>query len=83
VTLFLLRYDRRAGKLLSLGVFGQTERGEARRRRLDAELEINRTGVDHEVVLLEPASEADLRRTHGNCFYSLRELGDQLLRAVS
>ena len=36
--------------------------------RLEIELDLNRKGVDHEVVLLEAASKDELRRTHRRYF---------------
>jgi len=49
-------------------VFEDSERRKAESSRLDIELDLNRRGVDHEVVLLEAASEAALRRTHRRYF---------------
>ena len=42
--------------------------------RLNLELDLNRRGVDHEVVLLEAENEDALRRTHRRYFETLRQL---------
>lgn len=42
--------------------------------RLEIELDLNRAGVDHEVVLLEAASEKALRRTHRRYFEDLKQI---------
>lgn len=62
--IFLVRYDRARGQLVSKAVFADTERAAAHRARLELELQLNKSGVDHEVVLLDAVSEEALRRTH-------------------
>jgi hypothetical protein len=42
--------------------------------RLNLELDLNRQGVEHEVVLLDAPDEAALRHTHGRYFESVVEL---------
>ena len=47
--------------------------------RLDVELALHRQQVDHEVVLLQAASEAALRRTHRRYF----ETASEIVRSTS
>jgi hypothetical protein len=72
--LFLIEYDRSRGRIVSFGSFDDLEGREAEDARLKLELELNRLGTEREVVLLEAASEAALRRTHRRYFEDLSEL---------
>ena len=71
---FLIEYDQHKGTLVDLRRFDDAERRNAEVLRLDLELDLNRRGVEHEVVLLEAESESALRRTHRRYFETLREL---------
>ena len=71
---FLIEYDRERGKIVTFHSFDDSEREEAEHSRLEKELELNRRGVEHEVVILEAPTEAAVRRTHRRYFESLREL---------
>ena len=70
---FLITYDRRAGKLLAIQVFDESRRSEAMKERFAIELR-ERSHPDIEVVILEAASEDDLRKTHRRYFDSARDL---------
>ena len=72
--LFLIEYDRNRGEIVVLQPFPESEKQNAERARLELELELNRLGKDHEVVVLEAASEAALRRTHRRYFEDLGQL---------
>lgn len=72
--LFLIQYDRSQGAVITIQEFDDSERENAENARLDMELSLNRLGTDHEVVLLEAASEEALRRTHRRYFENLSEL---------
>ena len=72
--IYLIEYDRPSGWIVTFGAFGETERLNAENARLGIELELNRRGVEHEVVLLEAASEAARRRTHRRYFEDLRQI---------
>ena len=72
--LFLIEYDRESGKIVTFRSFDDSEREDAEHLRLEKELELNRRGVEHEVVILEAPTEAAVRRTHRRYFESLREL---------
>jgi hypothetical protein len=72
--LFLIEYDRRRGDLVSFQKFDEADRRTAEEARLELELRLNRLEVAHEVVLLEAATESDLRQTHRRYFETLTEL---------
>ena len=72
--LFLIEYDRHEGKLVRIKTFENGENNTAEGVRLDLELELNRKGSEHEVVLLEAPSEDALRLTHRRYFENLSEL---------
>jgi hypothetical protein len=72
--LFLVEYDRALGEIATFRTFADSDRKLAEDSRLDLELALRRRGIDHEVVLLEAASEEALRRTHRRYFESLQEL---------
>jgi hypothetical protein len=72
--IFLIEYNRSKGQLVTFESFADTERSVVEDMRLDLELALLRTQIDHEVVLLEAASEAAIRRTHGRYFMTPMEL---------
>jgi hypothetical protein len=72
--LFLIEYDRSVGELFLFQKFDKANRRMAEDARLELELRLNRLGVAHEVVLLEAATESDLRQTHRRYFETLSEL---------
>jgi hypothetical protein len=72
--IFLMHYDRTAGQIVTLRTFPDSSRQEASEARLALELELKRQGIEHEVVLLEAASEQALRRTHRRYFEGIAEL---------
>ena len=72
--IFLIEYNRSEGRIVTSRDFDDSQRRVAEDLRLKLELDLNRNGVDHEVVLLEAASEEELRRTHGRYFQDLRQI---------
>ena len=72
--IFLIEYDRKRGKIVTFKKFDDSDRRIAEDERLEMELELHRSGVAHEVVILEAASEDIIRRTHRRYFESLSEL---------
>jgi hypothetical protein len=72
--IFLIEYNRAEGKIVNFREFDDSKRRVAEDSRLEMELDLNRKGVDHEVVLLEAASKEALRKTHRRYFEDLREL---------
>jgi hypothetical protein len=72
--IFLIEYNRGEGKIVTKREFDDLQRRAAEDSRLEMELDLNRRGIDHEVVLLEAASEAALRKTHQRYFKDLPQL---------
>jgi len=72
--LFLIEYARTAGKIVSFKEYKDPERETAQSDRLALELRLRQRGEEHEVVLLEAASEQALRRTHARYFEELSDL---------
>jgi hypothetical protein len=72
--IFLIEYNRREGQIVTFRTFDDSLRREAEDARLKVELDLNRKGVGHEVVLLEATTEDELRRTHRRYFEDLRQL---------
>lgn len=72
--IFLIEYDRNRGEVITFEKFHNSERQDAEEARLKKELELNRLGVEREVVLMEAATEEALRRTHRRYFENLDEL---------
>lgn len=71
---FLIRYNRKSGQIVSRQAFPDADRTKAQKARLELELDLNAQGVEDEVVLLEAISEDVLRRTHRRYFEDLRGL---------
>ena len=72
--IFLIEYNRPEGRIVRFEKFKDSERVKAANSGLDLELRLNRKAINHEVVLLEAASEAALRRTHRRYFESPRQI---------
>jgi len=72
--LFLVEYARSEGRIVSLKRFDDAESNSAANARLEMELDLNRRGVEREIVLLEAENEHALRRTHRRYFETLTEL---------
>lgn len=72
--IFLIEYNRSEGSIVTFRGFDEAQRREAEDSRLGIELDLNRKGIDHEVVLLDALSEDALRRTHRRYFEDLRQL---------
>jgi hypothetical protein len=72
--LFLIEYDRNRGEIVLMREFESFERENADRARLELELDLNRQGIEHEVVVLEAFTEDALRRTHRRYFEDLSQL---------
>ena len=75
MTIFLIEYDRRSGKIVDQRRFPDYQRLIAQDMRLMWELRLRHEGTPHEVVLLEAASEEGLRHTHRRYFEDLAEIG--------
>ena len=84
--IFLIEYNRSKGSIVTFRDFDDSQRREAEDSRLAIELDLNRKGVEHEVVMLEAANKEALHRTHQRYFSDLTEIlksaGDQNERAT-
>jgi hypothetical protein len=72
--LFLINYDRESGSLIEMTQYADSCLEEAEQARLSLEIRHFDSGVAREIVLLEAASEQDLRRTHRRYFEALEQL---------
>lgn len=72
--IFLIEYNRNLGEIVTFESFNELDRRKAEDSRIELELKLNRLGIEHEVILLEAASEAALRQTHRRYFESLSQL---------
>jgi hypothetical protein len=71
--LFLIEYNRNEGRIVTFEKFSDNASKIAKNARLEMELDLNRRGVEREVVLLQAVDEAALRRTHQRYFAKLAE----------
>lgn len=74
--IFLIQYDRKAGQIVSIQRYADDQRSLAYRVRLELELDLVRRKKDDEVVVLDAATEADLRKTHRRYFEDLAGLAN-------
>ncbi len=74
MTIFLIKYDRKNGKLLSIQPFSKKDRENAEKSRLQIELSEINHGTNTEVVILEAKDKRALKRTHRRYFEDLSEL---------
>lgn len=75
---FLIEYARHKGRLVKFETFPDASLSAAQDARLELELDLNRRGIKHEVVILEAKNEQALRRTHRRYFDTLAELVNAL-----
>ena len=80
--IFLLEYDRQAGRLIRMDEFESSQRAEASKARLNLEIALFREGVNREVVLLEADSEQALRKTHNRYFRDVSALARSVKTSV-
>jgi hypothetical protein len=72
--IFLIEYDRRKGKIVTIRSFQDSEKSYAEKSRLSVELDLRREKREHEVVLLEAADEIALHRTHRRYFEDISQI---------
>lgn len=72
--IFLIEYDRCLGQLVTFESYEDAYRQMAEDARFEMELKLNRAGIEHEVIILEAATEEALRRTHRRYFEDLAQL---------
>jgi len=80
--IFLIEYNRERGRIVKLESFVDSDRQNAEQQRLTLELELSERGIDDEVVILEAATEQDVRRTHGRYFEDLQALASRARGAL-
>src|SRR5258706_16156994 len=71
---FLIDYNRKEGRIVTIESFSGSDRSKADETRLSLELDLNRRGIEREVVLADAVNEAAVRRTHRRFFETLAEL---------
>ena len=69
--IFLIEYNRSEGKIVTFRNYDASHRREAQETRFGIELDLNRKGIKHEVVLLEAHTADELLRTHRRYFENL------------
>jgi len=72
--IFLIKYSRKEGIILSMKAYQESDRHVAENDRLNMEISLVHIGLDNEVVLLEANNESDLRKTHRRYFENIREI---------
>jgi hypothetical protein len=72
--IFLIEYDRQRGQIVTFRTYEDAQQTDADSDRIALEVDRHHRGVLSEVVLLEAASEAALRRTHRRYFEGLQAL---------
>ena len=72
--LFLIRYNRAAGRIESLQRFEDGDRAAVSDARLAIEMELLRIKNEDEVVVLEAVDEEAIRTTHRRYFEDLESL---------
>jgi hypothetical protein len=72
--IFLIEYDRARGHVVQQIAFSDEQLSDAENVRLALELSLNQRRMDHEVVLLQAASEEALRKTHRRYFENMAGL---------
>ncbi|MFN0195660.1 MAG: hypothetical protein ACKVT0_02885 [Planctomycetaceae bacterium] len=59
---------------MTFETYGDDQRKFVEEKRLNLELDLNRKGIAHEVVILEAASEEALHKTHQRYFADLEQI---------
>ena len=72
--IFLIEYDRKKGRIVTLREFDDSDRQDAGEQRIEMEVRLNENQIDHEVVLLHAATLDALKLTHNRYFADLAEL---------
>ena len=81
--IFLIHFDRRNASLRDSRTYADSERRLAELERLALEIgQLGGADSEQEIILLEAASEADVRKTHRRYFESLRQIAESPLGAA-
>ncbi|MCC6696845.1 MAG: hypothetical protein IT365_14535 [Candidatus Hydrogenedentes bacterium] len=79
---FLIEYNRPEGRVVSMQRFEDAELSCAYDAQLELELALLHRGIAHEVVILQAASEEQLRRMNMRYFCSPEEIGEALFGEI-
>ena len=74
--IFLIEYDRASGTLVLMQPFAETDAVNAQRARIALELNRMQFRMDREIVILDAASETDVRKTHRRYFEPIESLAN-------
>lgn len=83
MSIFLIIYERKTGKLLQITEFDESRRQEASAARLQLELDSLLSVRDREIVLLEAPSREALLETHGRYFEGVGALIDRMRKKAA
>ena len=72
--IFLVEHNRSEGELVSFQEFPNSSRSLAEEAFLNLEIKLNRSNVEHEVVLLEAPNKTALLKTHRRYFDTLKQM---------
>jgi hypothetical protein len=72
--IYLIQYDRQTETLVRLREYPREKLNDAQQARLKLELDLLEQKIQHEVVLLDASSEAQIRKTHRRYFESLEQM---------
>ncbi len=71
--IYLIDYDRKLGKLITIEEYAESERDTARRKRLALERVSTAEGDQREIVMLDACLSAKVDFTHARCVRRLAE----------
>ena len=77
---FLIEYVRPQGRIVRREIF--RDWSEAEDKRLQVELDLNKRGIDHEVVLLDAAREEMLHKTHQRYFENIEQIATTSVSSI-
>lgn len=80
--IFLVHYDRSAGRLVELRQYADELKIRASKERLELEIDLLRNGVIREVVLLEANSIDALQKTHNRYFKGVSDIARSVKTVV-
>ena len=81
--IFLIEYNRPERRVVTFMAFDASDQWRAEKIRIDIELDRSRKGINHEIVLLEAASEEALRRTHRRYFEDPSQIAMSFINAMN
>ena len=66
-----------------MDIFDESQQTTAEKSRLSLEIDLNRNGIDDEVVLLQAENEGAVRHTHRRYFEDLSQLFEDLRQLLA